>query len=330
MTQAHHWLKQRLQHDNALLRTPLMKSPRASTHLTDSLPQDDSLALPANRFTESFRSAGTSGGDELQPSTQARPARAGCPGPWPLGFAVSPRMETPPPLPLLHQPHAETAWPPLPVEFHVFSLVPTASCPATHRKALGPALQPLCSPPHCPLTQPVLSQLVYERAMGDSDKGFIQVRLNNNSHCSPLLQHPVASTWKTRRSLKHHFPLVNPRRPLPITFLAFLGLAVLSRRISSITFPGNESRLTSPYSPRSSILSFFKIQGLRALFHSSGTAPRHHDLAKIMERGLPRTSGSSLGIPGCNPSGAVDIRTPRRTALLPTCLHLPQQQALLA
>ena len=151
----------------------------------------------------------------FNPPAQAGPARAGCPGPWPLGFAVSPRMETPPPLLLLHQPHAETALPPLPMEFHVFSPAPTASCPATHHKALGPALQPLCSPPHCPLTQPVHSRLLYERAVGDSDKGFIQVRLNNNSRCSPLVQHPVASTWKTRRSLKHHFPLVNPRQHSP-------------------------------------------------------------------------------------------------------------------
>lgn len=32
--------------------------------------------------------------------------------------------------------------------------------------------------------------------MGDSDKGFLQVQLNNR-HCSNLGQHPVVSTGKT-------------------------------------------------------------------------------------------------------------------------------------
>lgn len=115
----------------------------------------------------------------------------------------------------------------------------------------------------------------------------------------------------------------------PHHLLVLPGLTVLSRRIFSITSPGNSVRLTSLCLHRSSILIFFKVGGLRAPFQTSGTVPSCYDLSKVMESGLPRTSASSLGIPGCNPSRPVDLRTPSHTALLPTSLPLPQQQALL-
>ena len=67
-----------------------------------------------------------------------------------------------------------------------------------------------------------------------------------------------------------------------------------------------------------------------SLFQPSGSTPRQHDLAKLIDSCLSKTSASSLGIAGCNPSGPVSLPTPSRTALLLISLHLPQQQAQLA
>lgn len=145
---------------------------------------------------------------------------------------------------------------PLPRQFHLFSLGPPL--PATYHRALGTALQPLCTPPHWPLTQPMLSQLVQEHGMADRGKGFTQVHLNN-SHCSPHVQHPVAPIWTL---VKHDFPLVNPHRLHPITFWSFLGMAVFYGTMSSNTLIGNEGSLNSLSFPRSSLFMVFKIRGV--------------------------------------------------------------------
>ena len=72
------------------------------------------------------------------------------------------------------------------------------------------------------------------------------------------------------------------------------------------------------------------MRAMSSLYHPSAPAPRQHDLAKLIDSRLSRTSASSLGIAGCNPSGPVSLPTPSRTALLLASLHLPQQQAQLA
>lgn len=41
------------------------------------------------------------------------------------------------------------------------------------------AVQPVFSPLHGPLTQPLLSQLLYEDVIGESVKGLTKVKVNN-------------------------------------------------------------------------------------------------------------------------------------------------------
>jgi len=51
---------------------------------------------------------------------------------------------------------------------------------------LNPAVEPLLSLRHCPLLCPVLSQFVYEGAVGESVKGLSQDKQHSlHSPCSP-------------------------------------------------------------------------------------------------------------------------------------------------
>ena len=103
--------------------------------------------------------------------------------------------------------------------------------------------------------QPIRSRMIYEDLTGDTDKGFIQVQLNHG-HRSPLVQYPVALTWKTQMTVKHDFPLENPCRPLLINFLSFLGLAAHSGKNLSIVPPRNKGSLTTLSFPTSSPFIF--------------------------------------------------------------------------
>jgi len=51
-----------------------------------------------HRITEQLRLKGTSGGHWSHPAAQRGPRGAGCPGPCPDYFSISPRMKTPQPL----------------------------------------------------------------------------------------------------------------------------------------------------------------------------------------------------------------------------------------
>ena len=52
-------------------------------------------------------------------------------------------------------------------------LLPTRHC-ATDHQALGPAIQPVFSPPHCLLIQPISHQLLYKKFTGDSDESLTE------------------------------------------------------------------------------------------------------------------------------------------------------------
>ena len=56
------------------------------------------LNIYINRIMEELRLVGIFGNRLVRTSAQAGPPKAGCPGPCPVGFCLSPRMEAPQPL----------------------------------------------------------------------------------------------------------------------------------------------------------------------------------------------------------------------------------------
>lgn len=58
---------------------------------------------------------------------------------------------------------------------------------ATDHSPLRIVLQPVLSPPHCPLVQAALAEFAYENIMGHSAKSLDEVQLDHIHH-SPLIQ----------------------------------------------------------------------------------------------------------------------------------------------
>lgn len=99
------------------------------------------------------------------------------------------------------------------------------------------------------------------------------------------------SLLKAIRLVKHDFPILDPYWPLQITLLPSCVWKTLSRRIFFITFPRTTVRLMVLYHPGPPLLPSLKIQGISALFQSSGTSPNYYDHSTTFKVHSSKKSG---------------------------------------
>lgn len=165
------------------------------------------------------------------------------------------------------------------------------------------AIQPVFSLLHNPLTQPVLSHLLYEDVIAESVKGLTKLQVN--IHCSPLSKLDT-SLWKAVRSARKDFLFISPSWLLTITFLSFICLEMASRIICPSTFPVIEVRLTCLYFP-----DLPSYTSWREEWHSLPLSPQtslsHHDLPETGRGGLTIVLVGYISIPSstrdlCAPS----------------------------
>ncbi|KAK4816399.1 hypothetical protein QYF61_016716 [Mycteria americana] len=78
---------------------------------------------------------------------------------------------------------------------------PARLCTTDHHPVNGLAIQPVLSPPHCLLIQPILYQLLYKDLMGDSVKGLPEVQVDS-IHCSSLIYQSFNNRILSIRSKK--------------------------------------------------------------------------------------------------------------------------------
>lgn len=93
----------------------------------------------------------------------------------------------------------------------------------------------------CPLVWSVFHQFVYEHVMEQSVEILVKAKINNTK-CSLLL--PQALSYKDTSLIRRQFPFINHADYTLYSFLFFICLETISRRICSIKFPGTEVRLT--------------------------------------------------------------------------------------
>lgn len=124
--------------------------------------------------------------------------------------------------------------------------------------------------------------------MLSGEKVFLRgLRWKKLTSCRVNLSHKSPRNWQYFQSCFWFFFS-------PVTFLFLVCLGMVSQIICSIILSGIVMRLTSVYFPRSS-LPYLKVRVTFAFSQFWGTAPKCHDLSKIIKIGLAVTSVSSLG-----------------------------------
>lgn len=98
--------------------------------------------------------------------------------------------------------------------------------------------------------------------------------------------------------------------------LSFMRLETVSRRISSITFPGIEVRLIGLWFPRSSSWKD-KWSLLSSSLQELPPVTMNH--SKIIKSGLAVTTATSLCTSGYNPSGPIDLQSCVLHLKMPGC-----------
>lgn len=137
----------------------------------------------------------------------------------------------------------------------------------------SPAVQPVFSPAHLPLTYSVLHQFASDDIVADGVKNLAKLK-TNNIHCTPLMHLTSHFVTKGYQVGQEWFCLPRPMLTIP-NHLFFTCLQMASISIYSISSPRTEV-----YS------SLLKKGALFAFFQSFLPVPDCHDLSKIIESGL--------------------------------------------
>lgn len=104
-----------------------------------------------------------------------------------------------------------------------------------------------------------------------------------------LLSHN-ASHFITERLSRRDFSFITLCWLIPVIFMSFIGLEVVSKRVCTITFPGIKVMLSS-----------LKRGVIFAFLQNSRTSLGRHELLKALKSGLVMILAGSLSSCGCIP-----------------------------